>query len=250
MNRLKYIILFIPLLFAGAACKKQQLLTYSIKDNIYFNYAPLAARMDTANVSFAYSPLSVQDTTILIPIQVTGVPKGQDRTFIITVDPSSTETATGHYTLPAQFIMPAGKLIDSLPVKLHRAADLQDTVKTLILNLEPNQNFNTDIKALGTIGVLSFKINASDILLAGPYWNSIFATYFGTFSVKKLQLMNQIVGMPLNFPITGIYDLNLSADASLYAIAMSRYLKDQAAAGNTIYEDDGVTPMTMGAGYQ
>jgi hypothetical protein len=255
MNKLKYIILFVPLLYIGASCKKQQLLTYDIKDNVYFNFIQQGTvLLDTVNVSFAYSPTTVQDSTIMIPVQVTGAPIAQDREYSVSVDPSSTEAATGHYVLPGKFIMPAGKVIDSLPVKLLRAKDLQDTVKNLILNLSPNQNFNTDIKIspapADTINLLSFKINVSDILLAGPYWNSVFATYFGTFSVKKVRLLNQIVGMPLNFPINGIYDLNLSADAALYAIAMSRYLKDQATAGYTIYEDDGITPMTMGTSYQ
>lgn len=254
MKQLKYIF-FPGLLFIAVSCRKEKLLTYDTKDNVYFNYIQnVTIRLDALDVSFAYSPLSVQDSTILIPVQATGVPHAQDREYLITIDPLSTATAADHYVIPQKFIMHAGKLVDSVPIKLLRAKDLQDTVKNIILDLHPNNNFNTDIRQwpLGgdTLNTLSFQINVSDILQAGPYWTSVFATYFGNFSVKKVQLMNTIAGMPLDFPINGIRDTNLSADASLYAITMSRYFQDQAAAGNTIYEADGVTPMTMGANYQ
>ena len=252
MKQLKYIF-FPGLLFIVASCRKEKLLTYDIKDNIYFNYIQSGAiRLDSLDVTFAYSPQSVQDSTILIPVQTTGTPNAQDREYLITVDPLSTATAADHYVLPQKFIMHAGKLVDSFPIKLLRAKDLQDTVKNIILDLHANSNFNTDIRhwVLGgdTFNILKF--NVSDILQAGPYWTSLFATYFGNFSVKKVRLLNTVAGMPLNFPINGIYDINLSADASLYAITTSRYLQDQASAGNTIYEDDGITPMTMGANYQ
>ena len=250
MKLLKYI----PLLLVIISCKKEKLLTYDTKASIYFNYVQnVTVRLDTVNVAFAYSATKVQDSTILIPIQIAGVPAGQDREYSLSVDPSSTASAD-HYVLPSKFVIKAGKVTDSFPMKLLRTKDLQDTTKNIILNLRANNNFNTDLQKWpvtgDTINTLTLKINVSDILLAGPYWTGVFAPYFGNFSVKKAQLLNQIVGMPLDFPINGIYDLNLSAKATLYAIAMSRYLRDQAAAGNTIYEADGITPMTMGASYQ
>jgi hypothetical protein len=150
-------------------------------------------------------------------------------------------------------VLPAGSLIDSFPVKLLRTPDMQDTTLTLLLDLEPSKDFNTNFKNFAgydTINALSFKITVSDIMVPGPYWTSVFAVYFGDFSVKKVRLLNQVTGMPLNYPIVGLYDLNLNAHSAYYAISMSRYLEDQAAAGNTVYEADGVTPMVMGASYQ
>jgi hypothetical protein len=97
---------------------------------------------------------------------------------------------------------------------------------------------------------LKLTVYVSDQLTAGPYW-SVCTTYFGTFSVKKVRLLNTVTGMPLNFPAHGIiFDLSGSAEASTYAITMSRYLQDQAALGQPVYEDDGITLMTMGAAYQ
>jgi hypothetical protein len=255
MNKLKYLILFILSLYVLASCKKDTLTTYDIKDNIYFNWGGGAGqvRYDSIDLSFGYSPVSVQDSTIMIPVTVTGAPASTDREFSLTVDPASTEAAGTHYVFPATFVLPAGKLADSIPVKLLRAADLQTATETLILNLNPNNSFNTDIKVFigsDTTSALKLTVYVSDQLTAGPYW-SVCTTYFGTFSVKKVRLLNTVTGMPLNFPAHGIiFDLSGSAEASTYAITMSRYLQDQAALGQPVYEDDGITLMTMGAAYQ
>jgi hypothetical protein len=250
MKKPRYILLIL-FVIAGvfAACKKQQLLTYNADDNIYFFYKRVTSRLDSIDFSFAYSPATITDSTINIQVAVTGTAVNTDREFVITADPSGTALPGVNYVLPEKFIMRAGSLVDSFPVKLIRTPDLQTQSLFLKLNLIPNNNFHTDIKAitgiLDSINALSFKVNLSDVLTSGNYWNSIYSAYFGTFSVKKLRLLNQVTGMPLDYVITGIYDLNLSARAAAWAITMSRYLKDQ-----PVYEDDGVTLMVMGTNYQ
>jgi hypothetical protein len=98
---------------------------------------------------------------------------------------------------------------------------------------------------------VSFRLILSDQLGPGNNWAGVFAAYFGAFSVKKVRLINEVAGMPLDYYTTGwLTDLQLSARAPLWAITTSRYLADQKAAGHTVYEDDGVTPMTMGITYQ
>ena len=124
-----------------------------------------------------------------------------------------------------------------------------------MLNLKPNDRFHTDLKSVRTVTstsgdsvrVLVFKINISNIL---PPWRAAFDTYFGSFSLKKIRLINEITGMPLDYSDSYVYDLNGTAKLNYFAITMSRYLADQAASGNIIYEEDGITPMTMGSTYQ
>lgn len=238
---------------AFAACKKQTLLTYNADDNIYFFYKRSNLRQDSVDFSFAYSPATVTDSILNIQVAVTGAPVNTDRSFTIAVDPSSTAQANVHYVLPDKFVLRAGNLVDSFAVKLLRTPDLQTNIPFLRLNLVPDHNFHTDIKAitgtLDSINALSFKINLSDQLTQGNYWTSVFATYFGTFSVKKLRLINQVAGMPLDYVLNGLYDLNMAARCASWAITMSRYLDDRQQAGQTVYDEDGVTPMTMGAGY-
>ena len=254
MTSFKYLIWGLVILVVLDACKKESLLTYNASDNIYFFYKKSGLRLDSVNFTFAYSADGVKDSNVMVPFSVTGIPAKDDREFTITVDPSSTAQAGIHYVMPAKFVLAAGRLIDSFPIKLLRAPDLQKGTLFLRLNLQPNDHFQTDIKVieglLDSINPLSLKINITDILGPGTYWTGILQAYFGAFSVKKVKLLNQVTGMPIDITINGIYDLNLNAKCAYYAISMSRYLKDQAAAGKTVYEDDGVTPMAMNASYQ
>lgn len=254
MKKPIYILILLVIAGAFAACEKQQLMTYNAPDNIYFFYKRINQRLDSLDFSFAYSPASVTDSTINIQIAVTGAPVNNDREFVITVDPSSTAKPGVNYVLPEKLVISAGSLVDSFPVKLIRTADLQTNKLFLKLNLNANDNFHTDIKAitstLDSINALAFKINLSDVLTQGNNWTSIYGTYFGPFSVKKLRLLNQVAGMPLDYVINGIYDLNLNARCAFWAITMSRYLKDQQNAGTPVYEDDGSTLMVMAASYQ
>ena len=260
MKKTNLLFAMIPLLGLGllVACKKERLLTYDTSDNsIYYHYVgTTGVPLDTVAFTFAFSPVSVTDTIFMIPVWVTGVASKASRAYNVVVDTGTTAVAGKDYTLPATFVFAADSLRDSLSVHIIRTADMQTTPVFLRLKLLPSKDLNTDIKTVSdnfgdTIGVTSFKLNISDILVAGPYWTNVFSTYFGTFSVKKVQLINQVTGMPLNYiTIVGLYDLNFSSRISYYAISMANYLAAQGAAGHPVYEADGVTVMTMGAAYQ
>ncbi|SEW35040.1 DUF4843 domain-containing protein [Chitinophaga arvensicola] len=252
MKKPIYILILFAIAGVFAACKKQQLMTYNAPDNIYFFYKRNNVRLDTMDFSFAYSPLSVTDSIVKIPFTITGVPVNNDREFVVTVDPSSTAKPGVNFVLPDKFVLSAGKLVDSFSIKLIRTKDLQTNTLSLRLNLNANNNFQIALKDIASapgVNALSFKINISDVLNQGSFWSGVYSTYFGTFSVKKLRLLNQVAGMPLDYVINGIYDLNLNARCAFWAISMSRYLKDQQNAGTPVYDEDG-TLMVMAPSYQ
>lgn len=239
-----------------AGCKKDTIFTYNAPDDVYFNVSSQGQPVDTTDFTFAYAPVTVTDSVYKMALKITGPVSDHDRTFKVSVDTGTTAVSGKHFTLPETFTFHANMLLDTFPLKIMRTVDLQTQPVVLRIKLEPTTDFHVDLGSLvtnfgDTVSLVSFKMNLSDILGRGSYWDGIFATYFGTFSVKKVRLINQIAGMPLDYYTTGwLTDLNLSARASFYAITVAQYLNDQHAAGNTIYEDDGVTPMTMGAAYQ
>lgn len=263
-NRL--FVTFFSAMVLCASCKKERLLTYEAQDNIYFNMIvgadPLNDNLgryaDSLGYTFAFSPSSVKDSLVGIPVSVTGSPTAKDRSFKVSVDPSSSAVISTHYEFPVAFTLRAGQLTDSVFVKLKRAPDLASKTVTLVLRLEENENFETKIKFKprnpreatsidgDTVWVNTFKISLTDMLGAGPFWNDYYYSYFGDFSEKKVKLLNQVAGMPLNFWSTAITTDQQMLDATYYGVFMARYLKDQAFAGNTVFESDGTTPMTMG----
>jgi hypothetical protein len=243
-------------------CEKDKLLTYDAGENIYFQYKvgvdstsnSLGTLTDTLDYTFAYSPASVEDTLFPIPIAVTGDPVATDRAYKVVADAGGTAKEGQHYEWPS-LVIHAGRVKDTLFLRFKRSADLQHGQVNMTIRLQPNDNFNTDLPFMlahdiDTIPVTSLYIRLSDILTAGADWDGFYGTYFGDFSEKKVRLMNEIVGLPLDFWIKPAYSSEQIAGATYYATAMGRYLRQQAMAGNIIYEEDGVTQMKMGTNYQ
>ena len=247
-------LLYISIILTALSCRRDPLITYNTDDNVYFNYTiSTNYYVDSTNFSFAYRDASVQDTILSVPLRVTGAPAATDRRYNLVVDPASTAAAGTHYELP-ELVIHAGKVQDTLRLLLKRAPDLTAGVKKLILHLQPNEFFKTQLEyrlvnnvARDSADVLTFSITMSDILDEGPFWDDSYAAFFGTFSLKKVKFIHDLLGMPLDF--WSVYpDNQRRTAATYYASSTSRYLSDQAAQGNIIYDEDG-TPMTMGAGY-
>jgi hypothetical protein len=247
-------LLYIGIIWIAASCKREPLTTYNAADNVYFNYQiDLYDFRDSMDFSFANRDASVKDTVLLVPLGVTGAGAATDRTFKLVADPASTAIAGTHYELPAAVIH-AGKVQDTLRLRFKRTADLTSGKKKLVLRLEPNEFFKTDLQyrirgnaTRDSMSVLRFSIGASDVLDAGPYWNS-YAPYFHTFSMKKVKLIHDLLGMPLDFWMV-LPNNERRASAIYYASSTARYLSDQAAQGNIILDEDG-TPMQMGPAYR
>lgn len=234
-----------------SACKKEDIPTYNSTASIYFTAtAPFnyLGSSDSTGIGFGYSPPSVTDSIFKISISVLGLASPADRIYKVVVDPISTAKAGVHYDLPANPAVHANQSVDYLAITLHRTPDLLTNPVTLILHLEPNENFNTDMKS-NALDVLTgkpmdfttYKISVVDGLKKPAIWN-LYAIYiFGRFSVKKMLLLNSVTGMPLN----ALNSFATVTTWTFWGTIMNRYLLDQAAAGNTILEDDG-TPMKMG----
>ncbi len=243
MKKIIYIFISLSAILTLNSCKKEPLLTYNISDNIYFHFD---SSIDSLNVSFAFSDNTIRESVVFIPVFVTGSPSTRDRTFLIEVDPLSSAIENTHYILPTVFIVKAGQVKDSIPLKVIRTADLQASVVNLLLNLKSGGDFKTGIQ--GERDLKTYKITISDMITAGPNWGTL-SRYFGTFSVKKIKLLNEITGMPLDFMFT-FNPATITASGAYYAVLMSRYLRDQKTSGNTVFEEDGTTEMLMGSLFQ
>lgn len=268
MKRSFYTFLAGGLLLMGASCKKDPLLTYKAADSIYFNFLTgvdpvnnnLGQYTDSLDLTFSFSDASVTDSIVNIPVAVTGVARDYDRTFNLEVDPASTAKPGGNYELPAAFLLRAGKVEDSIRIRVKRAPELKTSMLTLLLKLKENDQFKTqylfrprqgnsqtNIRDQDTIWTTTFKVKMGDMLAPGPYWASSYHYFFGDFSEKKVRLMNQVAGMPLSFWSKPANTAQDRSEIAYYGGFMARYLSDQAIAGNLILEDDGITPMKMGS---
>lgn len=254
MKKIQPILLFLPLFFLVTACEKN-IKVYDGENNIYFLHAVSsvflgAASADSLDLTFAYTP-GKTDSVLKVPVRITGSPSDKDRAFKVAISPSSTAVAGKHYEpLPANLRMRAGRVTDTIFVRFIRTPDMLADTLSLILELQPNENFATHMtdKVVNTLtgqkqSFTKFTINVTDVLSRPKLWLD---TYLGTFSRKKILLMNEVTGMPLdalNNTTTTV------AQVIYWGKFTQRYLNDKKATGQTVYEDNG-TEMIMGPSVQ
>lgn len=253
MQMLKYTGALTLLLLMFASCKKEGIMTYEGTNDVYFR-ANYVNSIDTGVVSFGFTLSSIKDSIVKIPVAIMGQVSNQPRSVKVSIADSSTAVAGTHYdALPDSFKIRAGRTVDTLYLKVHRTADLQQKGVSIILLLQDNSNFSTAMKTKVTNSItgayfsyIKYKIVLNDILEKPAQWLS---GYLGTFSRTKVYLMSQVLGLTPK-EISDVIGLSTSIPVqNYYGRTMQIYLNQQKAAGTPVYEDDG-TLMAMGASVQ
>jgi len=236
-------------LFGLTSCDKEEIKTYQDSDNIYFSRAiyPLYSTgpvIDSAGFSFGLDNIAITERIYPLAIRVQGKVANVDRKVKLTVDPTSTAVLGTHFILPENIVMHAGKEIDTVLVKVLRTPDMKTNDFLLVLNLEENEFFSTNMKSRvtnvltqKTISFVRFKLSFNDKLSTPIGWAS---SFLGVFTAKKFFLMCDLMNLdPSIFnQATGSLGLTIP-DMQYYQSFMKRYLADQKASGNTIYEENG-----------
>jgi hypothetical protein len=249
MKKLSQHLLSAALVMGVFGCQKSEIAVYDGESNIYFSRAVESTPSDSLNVTFAFRP-TIKDSLVMIPVRITGPAAPEARTYKVGVESSSTAKSGVHFTLPSTFQLPAGKVSDSVAVKLLRTPDLLTDTVSIVLELQANEYFSTAMLDKVTnatsgqkLSYTRYRILVTDVLSKPQRWLD---TYLGSFTRKKLLLMSDVLGIPvdiMNQTTTTI------SQVVYWGQFMQRYLNDKKAAGQTIYEEDG-TPMIMGPSVQ
>ncbi|MBK0368311.1 DUF4843 domain-containing protein [Flavobacterium agrisoli] len=249
MKKIAFLSIVFLAILGFSSCSEDEIDTYKGTDNIYFSPAVYAlvnngSLIDSTGFSFGFDNESVTEKTYYIPIRVQGTMSNVDREVKVAIDPTSSAVLGTHFSLPENIVMRAGSVIDTIAVKVKRTPDMKEHPFTLVLNLEANENFATNMQSKvtnvltqKTLSFTRFKLTFDDMLTQPIGW---YVPYLGVFTAKKLFLMCDLMSLdPSMFNQNrGLPGLGIS-DFSYYRDFMKRYLADQKASGNTIYEDDG-----------
>lgn len=241
-----------------SSCSENEIETYSGTESIYFTYVEYgpdafntisSKPFDSLEVSFAYEAPEILEMSMKIPVAVQGQLADVDRTYKVGVTNESTAQQGVHYLLEQEQVIHANQRLDSLEITLLRTEEMKTDTITLTLELLPSDDFEVLMKdevvnkITGEVREFNkFDLHITDILNQPRYW---FAHYLGDFSAKKLFLMCDLLDLDPNM----FNERVLLGDFQYYGTFMQRYLNEQEAAGNTIYEEDG-SKMIMGAGVQ
>lgn len=235
------------------SCSEEKIQTFKDTDNIYFSPAVFPyvtvngvelVTADSTGFSFGFDDSTIKERVYRIPVRVQGNMSNVDRKIKVTIDPMSTAVKGTHFTLPENIVMRAGKVVDTIAVTVLRTPDMKTNLFTLVLNLEENEAFTTKMKTKvinvltqKTMSFTRFKLSFDDKFSQPMGW---FDPFLGKFSAKKFFLMCDLLNLdPAIFkqrpgsPGIGI------ADLQYFQNFMKRYLADQKASGNTIYEENG-----------
>lgn len=252
-------IVFLSLL-GFTSCTQDEIDTFKENDNIYFSPAVykyvtinggVGILTDSTGINFGWDSPTITKRVYRIPIRVQGNLSNVDRVVKLTVDPSTTAIEGTHYSLPKNIVMRAGKQVDTVDVTVFRTPDMKTKRFTLVLNLEDNDQFSTKMKSTivdpltkKTMSYIRFKLSFDDILAQPAGW---YAGYYGTFSLKKFYLMVDLMHLDAAIFIPSFSSPQGTpvSDMQFFNLFMRRYLADQKASGNTVYEADGTTEMTF-----
>lgn len=251
---MKNIQLYALMLVLLASCKKKELQYYGGPKNIYFSTGIIPITgwgTDSLSVSFTLTN-NLQDSLVKIPVRASGEASNTDRTYTVKVVAGSTAKEGIHYDFYQEdFKIPAGKLVDSLQVMMHRTADLKTNVVSLVFQLVADQNFVTTLQDMKlsngkTSSFSQFRLFSSDILQEPLSW---YPFYLGTFTEKKFYLMIEVLQFdPMEFSGPAFSNVEFQVVQN-YGIAMQRYLNAQKLVGKTVYEENGAE-MVMGVAAQ
>lgn len=290
--RINILLVFIALI-VFSACKKEEVPLITSKAGIYwgrpeYTYPIYYAQADSSNVfnliyySFGFVPVTQKFATPDLWVSVIGgTPVNYDRSFSIQVIKDSTTAVAGvDYELPASFAIKAGQLSERIQLKLLRTAPLLTKAAKLALKLIPGESFKDATQystqdvidrvvasgsgsATNKVGKIVYdivKVSFDDIQGEPPYWeyyanNYTYQDYMGKYSRKKMDLLINVAGMPIDFFVLGPAGMTASGTFSQrflfdsmvdkYKRILNAYLAEQSAKGTPVLEADG-TPMNLG----
>ncbi len=254
------VIILMPLLFT--ACDRDDIETFNgIVAGIYLQrtssynmdgYGNITTRYysDSTSLSFADSTTDVMQIRTYITANVMGYVTDYDRPFILKVDEQTSTAVRGtnfDYN-EDDCVISAGSAQTRVPITLYRTSDLAEEEKEYRVEfyLEPNEYFTVELEryknttswtATGdTLCGTRYKIIFSE-LYTEPWYYSLFGgDYFGTWSMKKEQLINSLMG----WTHTNWDDGTVLLGVLGYAATLTKnYLQAAADSGNPILDEDG-----------
>lgn len=245
---MKKIYCYISLLFLAAivACNSEYEV-YSGEDAIYFNEVS-----DTTRFSFTYVDSKFDTLVQEIHLKVIGQVVDYDRQVDIRFTPTNATEGVDFKPFDETYVVKAGEVSVVISVTMIRTAALLSEEKVIDMELFANDFFTTHYEIGSNDSItwveaprLKHTLIFSEFMDEAPsQWNPYL---FGDFSAKKFKLICDVMDIEREKFLDYEY---MGYRSSYIAKYMNRYLADEKAAGRTVYEEDGITEMTMGPAAQ
>lgn len=243
----KYMLVLIVLLGACWSCQKD-LDLYSGRDFIYF---AASDGKDSTYFSFAYVDINKAVDSIYVLLRTGGNVTEYDRQVKVRIAETNGVEGIDYKALSPSYVVASGNTFSTILVELLRPEALKKEERYMILELEESKDFTLQYPVVGSstdktkeFSTLRYKIVFSEIMTAPKLW-SVYE--FGIFSVKKLDFICQEMNLTRDMFNDASYMIN--SRQKYISAKMVKILNDYSASGQTVFEDDNITPMRMGDVY-
>ncbi|MDR1414319.1 MAG: DUF4843 domain-containing protein [Odoribacteraceae bacterium] len=225
----RYLLPIAALLLAIAACQRDHITVYDAD-----NYVHFARRfVDSSSFSFVSYPTD-NEYNYPVVVSLIGKAANRDRAYNVDVIDNYTTAPAANYALPATFAIKANAVADTFYVKLVKTPDLQSGSIRLALRVS-----GSDELLVGETERTVFVLWYTDRITRPSWWDSTMESAFlGRYSDSKYRLFIQVTGVG---DMTGMEYY----DKRYYTLIFKNWLREQAAAGHTVYEDDNFTVMSV-----
>ena len=257
----KNILLVLALWVVAGACEKKEIPMFTTDDaGIYFQRVTsyiYGSTTENYGDSVAYSFVSAQSTAKSVVLSATVRTMGKvadyDRPFKVVVDQEGTTAIEGkHYEVNLDtVVVPAGASTAYVRVRFFRTSDMMEKTIRLALRLEENEYFKCyfpeykNTNAYSATGALIhgdvFAFSLSEMYTEPSYWNWFGGDYFGNWTPRKYVIVNMVCGLtPTDWSNAGYAGAKVSLGRfSFFAVAVQKYLQEQADAGTPELDSDG-----------
>jgi len=264
MKKDKYIIIIFSLilLLTAQSCEKD-IMSYQGKPGVYFavQHGSAAGNENTwpyqPNTKVEFFRILEDRTTVNIKVMATGPVADYDRSFMVKINPDSTNATQGvHYEpLSGNYYIPAGEAYTTIPVTIMRTADMQERDVVIGLQLVPGEYFELafpewdavddllDGNIVDSFDASLHSIVINDVMTQPVRWvgaqnnDGSESGYWGVFSRKKLELFCEYFN--LTYDDFNSEEKMPSVFRKQIYITMSAVLKEAFNNGNPILEEDG-----------
>ena len=209
---------------------------------------------DSTDFSFAGTNAYYTSHVLYAPVLTMGKVVDYDRPFKVVVDMEETTAVVGKdFEIELDsLVINAGTSKAEVPVRIIRTETLLEKTLKIVLRLQENEHFkcyletykNTNLyTAKGEqISGVRYVFTFNEMYTQPNFWkNYAEKDYFGEWTAKKYQVVNQVCGLtPIDWQYANYYGYKMqSARLPFFARTVRIYLQEQADAGNPVTDSDG-----------
>ena len=254
-------LLAVGFVFILTACEKQDIPVFTSDDQgIYFQRmssyilgSTTEYYGDSTAYSFASAAGSVTSAVLSATARTMGKVVDYDRPFKVVVDKEKSTAIEGvHYEVDLDTVkMPAGASSVYVRVRFFRAADLTEKTVRLVLRLEDNDYFKCYLPEYKNTNVYTatgamirgdqYVFSLNEMYTEPSYWSMFCGDFFGRWTPRKFVVVNMACGLTAaDWNSAGYAGAKVSYGRfSFFAVAVQKYLQEQADAGAPEMDSDG-----------